>query len=269
MNTITYLFGESKFPELSEDCKLKGTFVDLSSVALIRRFIKVHRNQVVGPDGFYCDGRHLLGGSVISALLTTEYMRAFQELLRITARMTHTFRIVVPTRLDDFLPRDNEIKARILRKGEVTVSSRPMQLFKHELSSYDAWDLSILSNFEAIFPEKVYSTTVDGKSTESEEMLTTYVNELVKSPLELSRILGVNSLRIEPVRGDYHRRLFIHYSFIDIYNHAWRIQVPGKIRRREQILDVIDAVSFNGMKYDDLPPGMADAALPWGLVCAN
>lgn len=268
MNIVTYLFGEPKFPELSSACKLKATFVDLSTVPLIRRFLKVYRTQVTPPGGYYCDGSKLLSKSVISACITSEYQRVFMELLRAMAFAKFEFRVVVPKRLDDFLPNDPELKSVVFQHGDTSVATRRTTMFANELETYDPWELAIFSKFEAVFPEKVYCTTPDKVTGEEENRLFSGVFHLAKSPLELTRIMGVNSLRIEPVRN-YTSRLHIQYSFIDVYNNPWKIVMPGIMRRREQIIETIDAISFEGMGYDDLPPGMSDAALPWGMICVN
>lgn len=269
MNIVTYLFGENDFPNLTPNCKLVGKYVDLSTPALIKRFIKVYRGQVVPEGGYYCDGRHLLNSSVISTLMPSEYKRVFQELLRVMARTSVEFRVVIPKRIDDFINPSLTIKPVARVDKYINVVSRPISLFAEELPTYDAWELSIFTMFEAVFPEQVYKTTVGSVNPATEHSLVAFLNRLVKSPLELSNIMGVNSLRIDPVRNDVSRRLYIMYSFIDVHNHIWKIQMPGTMKRREQILDIIDGITYAGMAYDDLPPGMSDAALPWGLICVN
>lgn len=268
MNIVTYLFGEPKFPELSPECKLKSTYVDLSTAPLIRRFLKVFRTQVTPPGGYYCDGSKLLSKSVISACITSEYQRVFMELLRAMAFAKFEFRVVVPKRLDDFLPNDPSLKATAFNYGETTVVARRTTMFANELNTYDPWELAIFSEFEAVFPKVVYRTTPGKVTAEEENELLCRVFNLTTSPLELTQIMGVNSLRIEAVRN-YTSRLYIQYSFIDVYNNPWKIVMPGLMRRREQLLETIDAIEFEGMRYDDLPPGMADTALPWGVLCVN
>ena len=269
MNTITYLFGEPKFPEVSPGCKLTGEFVDLPTVGHIRRFLKIYRNQVTPPGGYYCDGRKLLSGSIIGALMPSEYMRAFQELLRAMATAPFPFRIVVPKRMDDFINPDPAIKSMGFRDGQTQVVARPMSVFAHEINKFDAWELSIIASYEVVFPDFVYEVQSHEIDETFEQTYLAQVYKLASSPLILSNVLGINSLRIEPVRNAGNSQLFIHYSFIDIYNHIWKIIMPGKMRRREQIRDVIDNISFAGMTYDDMPAGMADASLPWGLIHVN
>lgn len=269
MNIITYLFGEPKFPDVSPDCKLTSEFVDLPTVGHIRRFIKIYRNQVTPPGGYYCDGRKLLSGSLLGALMPSEYMRAFQELMRVMATAPFTFRIVVPKRMDDFISQDPTVKTTCYRDGSTRVVARPMTVFAQEVSAFDKWELSIISQYEVVFPRFVYSSTAELVDGHYEKTYLANVYKLASSPLELSTFLGVNSMRIEPVRSANTHQLHIHYSFIDIYNHIWKINMPGKMRRREQILDLTDSISFAGMKYDDMPPGMAEASLPWGIICVN
>lgn len=268
MNIVTYLFGEPKFPELSPECKLKSTFVDLSTVPLIRRFLKVYRTQVTPPEGYYCDGSKLLSKSVISACIMSEYQRVFMELLRAMASAKFEFRVVVPKRLDDFLPNDPALKSTAYTHGNITVATRPAIIFANELMTYDPWEMAIFSKFEAVFPRVIYTTTPEKVSVEEENRLLSSLFYLTKSPLELTRIMGVNSLRIEPVRN-YTSRLHVQYSFIDIYNNPWKIVMPGIMRRREQINDIVDDIEYEGMSYDDLPPGMSDAAMPWGMICVK
>lgn len=268
MNIVTYLFGEPKFPVLSPECKLKSTFVDLSTIPLIRRFIKVYRTQVTPSGGYYCDGSKLLSQSVISTLITSEYQRVFMELLRATASAKFEFRIVVPKRLDEFLPNDPELKSTAFTYDAISVVAKRATMFSDELHTYDPWELAIFSRFEAVFPSYTYSTTPDKVNAEEENQLLSQVHRLAKSPLALTGVMSINSLRIEAVRN-YTARLYIQYSFIDVYNNPWKILMPGIMRRRDQIAEVIDSIEYEGMSYDDLPPGMSDASLPWGMICVN
>lgn len=269
MNIITYLFGEPKFPELSPKCKLQGEYIDLPTVAHIRRFLKIYRNQVTPPGGYYCDGRKLLSGSIIGALMPSEYMRAFQELMRAMASAPFQFRIVVPKRMDDFISRDPAVTPTCYRDKQTQVFTRPMSIYSQEIGTFDTWELSIISLYEVVFPEFVHAAMANEIDETHERTYLAHIHKLAPTPLVLSNILGMNSLRIEPVRNANSSQLFIHYSFIDIYNNIWKVIMPGKMRRREQILDIIDSISFAGLKYDDMPPGMADASLPWGLICVN